>query len=297
MNRLTDARKGYPKEPLLGIYFIRETRSFGEYNPSLPLPLPLPLPISRIARSFYMQGSRAIPCPRAEQLFEVSARNGKLMVPVVHLPPPSPLPPWTLSSKNWRHDSFVQRDMRRTIAPRQNKYGSALLLCVSHFSRYIVPRVFFFFFPRPPSFFTLLLLSFSHNFFFFFFSSLHWKFLPPRAFSFLFPPFNFLSLHHSLQFLFPVFFLSLLLLKFSTISFFSSCLFLFFFFFFVLSSLISCVFSFDSLFFSFFFFFFLSSFLAFLYFLLFSLRSYSFFLFSYFSFLFFVFSLLQRFSS
>lgn len=31
-----------------------------------------------------MHGSRAIPWPRAEQLFEVSVRNGKLMVPVVH---------------------------------------------------------------------------------------------------------------------------------------------------------------------------------------------------------------------
>lgn len=39
-----------------------------------------------------MHGSRAIPWPRAEQLFEVSVRNGKLMVPVVHHPPSSLAP-------------------------------------------------------------------------------------------------------------------------------------------------------------------------------------------------------------
>lgn len=191
-----------------------------------------------------MQGSRAIPCPRAEQLFEVSARNGKLMVPVVHLlPPPCP------------------RGLYR------RRTGGTILLCTGICGEpslrdkiNTVVRFFFacpiflgtsflmFFFPRPPSFFTLLLLSFSHNFFF---SSLHWKFLPPRAFSFLFPPSNFLSLHHSLHF----FSRSLLIV--TTFEIFTISLFLpsFFFFFVIFFDFLCILLRFSSLFFPILFFF------------------------------------------
>lgn len=65
--------------------------------------------------------------------------------------------------------------MRRTIAPRQNKYGSALLLCVSHFSEVHRSSCFFF-----------VLLFFSHNFSFFRFTG---NFLA-RAFSLQFPSFS-----------------------------------------------------------------------------------------------------------
>lgn len=103
-----------------------------------------PSPVSWIARSFYMHGSRAIPCPRAEQLFEVSARNGKLMVPVVY--PSSSLPP----------SDFIVEETGGTILLCTGICGEPSLrdkintvvrffFACPIFLRNIVPHVFFFF--------------------------------------------------------------------------------------------------------------------------------------------------------
>ena len=118
-----------------------------------------------------MHGSRAIPWPRAEQLFEVSARNGKLMVPVVH---PSPfLNPVGLYRRRTGGTILLCTGIcgEPSLRDKINTVARFFFACPI-FLRYIVPPCFSFFF-----FFFLLsfliscvfFLQFSSLFFFFFF--------------------------------------------------------------------------------------------------------------------------------
>lgn len=131
-------------------------------------------PISWIARSFYMHGSRAIPWPRAEQLFEVSVRNGKLMVPLVH--PSLFLSPVGLYRRRTGGTILLCTGIcgEPSLRDKINTVVRFFFACPI-FLRYIVPRVFFF-----------VLLFFSHNFSFFRFTG---NFLA-RAFSLQFPSFS-----------------------------------------------------------------------------------------------------------
>lgn len=121
-----------------------------------------------------MHGSRAIPWPRAEQLFEVSVRNGKLMVPVVH--PSLFLSPLGLYRRRTGGTILLCTGIcgEPSLRDKINTVVRFFFACPI-FLRYIVPRVFFF-----------VLLFFSHNFSFFRFTG---NFLA-RAFSLQFPSFS-----------------------------------------------------------------------------------------------------------